>query len=90
LLRSIQATRDRSSFPHGKATKRWVSLRSTRPTGYGDLIAPIIIITGERDEVVSRQHHAMALAALVPAAKLIMLTGVGHMPHHAGPEQVVR
>ncbi len=56
---------------------------------YGALKAPTIIITGDRDPIVSPRHHAMALAALVPAAKLIVLPGIGHMPHHAAADRVI-
>jgi pimeloyl-ACP methyl ester carboxylesterase len=56
---------------------------------YGTLKAPTLIVTGDRDPVVPPPHHALALAAAVPSAKLIVLPGVGHMPHHAAPELIV-
>jgi pimeloyl-ACP methyl ester carboxylesterase len=56
---------------------------------YGALKAPTIIITGDRDPIVSPRHHAMALAAVVPGAKLIVLPGIGHMPHHAAADRVI-
>jgi pimeloyl-ACP methyl ester carboxylesterase len=56
---------------------------------YGDLRSPIIIITGDRDTMVSPDINACALAAVLPRAKLVLLAGVGHMPHHAAPEAVI-
>ena len=56
---------------------------------YVDLRSPVIIITGDRDAMVSPKINACALAATLPKAKLVFLQGVGHMPHHAAPETVV-
>lgn len=56
---------------------------------YETLAVPTLVVTGDSDRVVSPQHHAMAFSALVPAAKLMVLPGVGHMPHHAAADQIV-
>jgi pimeloyl-ACP methyl ester carboxylesterase len=56
---------------------------------YASIKAPTVIITGDRDTVVSPDIHARALAAKLPRSKLIVLEGVGHMPHHVAPEQIV-
>jgi pimeloyl-ACP methyl ester carboxylesterase len=55
---------------------------------YVDLRTPTVIITGDRDNMVSAQSNARVLAATLPDAKLILLKDVGHMPHHAAPEVV--
>jgi pimeloyl-ACP methyl ester carboxylesterase len=55
---------------------------------YVDLRSPTIIISGDRDIMVSPKTNACALAATLPAAKLISLEGVGHMPHHAAPQAI--
>jgi pimeloyl-ACP methyl ester carboxylesterase len=55
---------------------------------YRGLRAPTIIIAGDRDIMVSPELNACALAATLPAAKLISLEGVGHMPHHAAPQAI--
>jgi pimeloyl-ACP methyl ester carboxylesterase len=55
---------------------------------YAGLRSPTIIITGDRDTMVSPKINACALAATLPRAKLVFLKGVGHMPHHAAPETV--
>jgi pimeloyl-ACP methyl ester carboxylesterase len=56
---------------------------------YASIKAPTVIITGDRDTVVSPDIHARAFAAKVPQSKLIVLEGVGHMPHHVAPDRVV-
>jgi pimeloyl-ACP methyl ester carboxylesterase len=55
---------------------------------YVNLRSPTIIITGDRDALVSPDINARMLAAALPRAKLVFLKGVGHMPHHAAPEAV--
>jgi pimeloyl-ACP methyl ester carboxylesterase len=56
---------------------------------YSRIKAPTVIITGDRDTVVSPNIHARALAAALPNSKLVVLEGVGHMPHHVAPDRVV-
>ena len=56
---------------------------------YGELKVPTIIVAGDRDRVVPLHQHAMPFAAAAPGAKLIVLEGVGHMPHHAAPDRIV-
>jgi pimeloyl-ACP methyl ester carboxylesterase len=56
---------------------------------YRELAAPTIIIQGDGDAIVPIEQHAMALAAAAPQAKLVVLPGIGHMPHHAAADRVV-
>jgi pimeloyl-ACP methyl ester carboxylesterase len=55
---------------------------------YVDLRTPTVIISGDRDTMVSPEINARALAAILPRAKLVLLKDIGHMPHHAAPEVV--
>ncbi|MEA2896303.1 MAG: hypothetical protein QOJ84_1918 [Bradyrhizobium sp.] len=57
---------------------------------YGNIKAPVVVITGDTDTTVSPSIHSRRLAATVPNAKLIVLPGVGHMVQYAAPELVVR
>jgi pimeloyl-ACP methyl ester carboxylesterase len=57
---------------------------------YGNIKAPVVVITGDTDTTVSPNIHSRRLAATVPNAKLIVLPGVGHMVQYAAPEVVVR
>jgi pimeloyl-ACP methyl ester carboxylesterase len=55
---------------------------------YDTLVVPAVVITGDRDLIVAPGRHAMAFAKAVPAAKLVVLPGLGHMLHHAAAERV--
>ncbi len=56
---------------------------------YGEISVPTTIIHGEEDRTVSPLIHSQAIARQVEGAKLILLPGVGHMPHYTHPELVV-
>jgi pimeloyl-ACP methyl ester carboxylesterase len=55
---------------------------------YAKLAVPTVIVAGDRDLVVPLRHHAQALAAAVPRARLVVLPGLGHMLHHAAADRV--
>jgi len=56
---------------------------------YSGLRVPIVVVNGDRDFVVSMDQHALAFCSAVPGAKLVLLPGVGHMPHHAEQQRIV-
>jgi pimeloyl-ACP methyl ester carboxylesterase len=56
---------------------------------YGDIRAPVTIISGDVDKTVSTVIHSRMFARAVPGAKLIVLEGVGHMIQNAVPDLVV-
>jgi len=56
---------------------------------YAALTAPTAVMTGDCDLVVPPRQHAIAFAAAVPAAKLVVIPGIGHMLHHAAKERVI-
>jgi pimeloyl-ACP methyl ester carboxylesterase len=67
------------------ALKAFVAAQAPR---YGEIGAPTVILTGSADTTVSPHIHARAVAAAVPDARLIVLAGVGHMPHHVDADAV--
>ena len=69
-----------------RALKESVTRQSPR---YGEITAPTVIITGDRDTIVSPDIHSRALAATLPHAKLIVLPGVGHAVQHVAADLVV-
>jgi pimeloyl-ACP methyl ester carboxylesterase len=56
---------------------------------YPEIQAPVIVITGDRDNTVSPRIHSEAIAAVLPRVNLIVLPGMGHMLHHAAAERVI-
>jgi len=67
------------------ALKAFVAAQAPR---YAEIGVPTIVLTGSLDGTVPPHIHARAFARAVPHARLITLTGVGHMPHHASTERV--
>ena len=57
---------------------------------YGDIRVPCTVIAGDLDRIVYTDIHARAFAATVQEAKLVVLEGVGHMPHYTHTEVVLR
>jgi len=60
-----------------------------QPARYPGLSMPTLVMSGASDFVVAPQLHAVTFAAAVPAAKLVILPGIGHMLHHAATERVL-
>jgi pimeloyl-ACP methyl ester carboxylesterase len=56
---------------------------------YGEIKAPVVLISGDVDKTVSTDIHSRPFAKTVPHAKLIVLPHVGHMVQNAAPERVV-
>ncbi len=56
---------------------------------YGRIGCPVEILHGTEDGVVPARLHAVPLARAIGHARLDLIEGVGHMPHHAVPERVV-
>ena len=56
---------------------------------YRKIAAPIAVIAGDADAVVSADTNAKLLAEAVPHARLTVLPGVGHMVHYAAPARVI-
>ena len=56
---------------------------------YETLDLPIEIVHGEADIIIPARIHAVPLSRIAPHANLVLLPGVGHMPHHSAPEAVV-
>lgn len=65
----------------------FVAGQSTR---YGAIRASTVIISGDADTIVWTNLHSRSLAREINDARLMILPGVGHMPHHAAADLVVR
>jgi pimeloyl-ACP methyl ester carboxylesterase len=56
---------------------------------YGDIRAPVVVISGEVDKTVSTSRHSRPLVKAVDGARLIVLPDVGHMIQNAAPDLVI-
>src|SRR5262249_30470390 len=56
---------------------------------YGAIMAPAVIISGDHDTTVHLETHARKAAKSIPGAKLVVLRGIGHMPHHVAAGSIV-
>ena len=63
-----------------------VSCQSDR---YHDIRMPVVVVAGDRDEIVWTDLHSRAFAHTVPGAKLIVMPGIGHMPQYADGKRVL-
>jgi pimeloyl-ACP methyl ester carboxylesterase len=57
---------------------------------YPRLTLPIEVVHGTADVTVGLSVHSERLQAEIPSARLTVLDGVGHMPHHSRPAEVVQ
>ncbi|MEM6579067.1 MAG: alpha/beta hydrolase [Pseudomonadota bacterium] len=55
---------------------------------YREINVPVEILHGTADTLVWSSIHAEPLARAIPDAALTLLPGIGHMPHHAVPDQI--
>jgi pimeloyl-ACP methyl ester carboxylesterase len=56
---------------------------------YREIRVPTAIVSGEADGVVFTHIHSKGCARDIPGARLTLLAGLGHSPHHSAPEAVV-
>jgi pimeloyl-ACP methyl ester carboxylesterase len=56
---------------------------------YAELFTPTIIVTADKDKIVSPKRHARALAVDMPAAELVIAPDTGHMPHRLRTDLII-
>jgi pimeloyl-ACP methyl ester carboxylesterase len=49
---------------------------------YNKLTHPLLIVTGDYDRIVNPRCQSHRLSKMLPASRLLVLSGVGHMVHH--------
>ncbi len=57
---------------------------------YSCIEQPAVVVTGTKDTVVWPSIHSDGLIRDLPNARLVVLEGAGHMPHHTRTAEVVR
>jgi pimeloyl-ACP methyl ester carboxylesterase len=86
-LRLLIRPREFLANGHDMVTLK-TSIDALRPH-YPDIAAPTVIIHGDSDRTVSIAIHGRAFVREVAHARLIELSGVGHMVQNAAPQVVV-
>ena len=88
-------------FPYGVPLRPWqiraeaqdtatmVSAVAAMRRRYRELRLPVVIMAGTEDRVVNHRKHAVRLHHDIAQSALRLVPGVGHMVHHAVPQQVV-
>ncbi|TCL09298.1 pimeloyl-ACP methyl ester carboxylesterase [Shimia isoporae] len=56
---------------------------------YKNLTLPVEIVHGDKDTTVGINVHSTRMVEDIPGANLVALEGIGHMPHHTNPEDVI-
>jgi pimeloyl-ACP methyl ester carboxylesterase len=56
---------------------------------YGEIAAPTVIISGDRDTVVYEEIHSVGLARDIPGAELVWVPNLGHKPDWIAPDLAV-
>ena len=56
---------------------------------YDEIAVPVEIVHGSADTTVGLRIHSEPLARQVAGARLDVIEGAGHMPHHTHPEAVI-
>lgn len=56
---------------------------------YPSIAVPTEIVHGEADDIVPLRVHSIPLSGQIPGSVLTVLEGVGHMPHHVAPDDVI-
>lgn len=57
---------------------------------YPGISMPVAIMVGDGDTVVNPGIHSLRLARTLPNARIEVFSGVGHLPHEASPEAVLK
>ncbi len=55
---------------------------------YGELRLPVVIVTGDEDQIVSPRENALRLKEMIPRARLVELKGAGHQIPLTRPGEV--
>jgi pimeloyl-ACP methyl ester carboxylesterase len=56
---------------------------------YPEITAPAVIVTTDKDRVVSPKIHARALSHELSGAEMVVAAGAGHMPHRVRTDLVI-
>ncbi|MFL4471007.1 alpha/beta fold hydrolase [Tateyamaria armeniaca] len=56
---------------------------------YGDITVPVEIVHGDADTIVPLEVHSAKVPGQIKGANVTVLPGIGHMPQHTNPDDVI-
>lgn len=74
---------------NGRQVLRLKSHLTDMQAGYPALTMPVELIHGTADRTVLADVHSVPLSRILPDARLTLLSGTGHMPHHVHPQALI-
>ena len=70
--------------------RRLSNFLESQSRSYSDIKHPLLLITGDEDEIVPPWHHADRLIQQAPNTELVVFKGTGHALHHTHPQRITR
>jgi pimeloyl-ACP methyl ester carboxylesterase len=86
-LRALRPSAMRANSLDMMAAKREIIAQQAR---YGEIAAPVALLAGDGDTVVSTMIHSVRLARTLANARLDVVQGAGHLPHEAAPDRFLK
>jgi pimeloyl-ACP methyl ester carboxylesterase len=86
-LRAIRPAAMRANSLDMMAAKREIIGQQAR---YREIAAPVALLAGDGDTVVSTMIHSVKLARTLPKARIDVVQGAGHLPHEAAPDRFLK
>ncbi|MGB3280691.1 MAG: alpha/beta hydrolase [Pseudorhodobacter sp.] len=82
-------TRRKTLAENGKQVLALKENLAAMSQGYANLTLPVEILHGSADTTVRPEVHAIPLSQILPNARVTLIEGAGHMPHHSHAQTVV-
>jgi pimeloyl-ACP methyl ester carboxylesterase len=86
-LRAVRPAAMRANSLDMMAAKREIIGQQAR---YRGIAAPVALLAGDGDTVVSTMIHSVKLAQTLPKARIDVVQGAGHLPHEAAPDRFLK
>ena len=86
-LRAVRPAAMRANSLDMMAAKREIIGQQAR---YREIAAPVALLAGDGDTVVSTMIHSVKLAQTLPRARIDVVQGAGHLPHEAAPDRFLK
>jgi pimeloyl-ACP methyl ester carboxylesterase len=86
----LRAVRPAAMYANGRDVTSLNNEVIAQQNRYPALSMPVAILVGDGDTVVNPGIHSLRLAQTLPNARIEVLSGVGHLPHEASPEALLK